>query len=74
MADAAQRAIQRTMIFWFLKKRRAKRAGMIEEKRSSFLYVYHRQRRYYFGQLLVALHQSAALENHLDELTDQVLS
>ena len=54
MAHAAQRAIQRTIIVWFLKKRRAKTARMIEEKRSSFLYIYNRQRRYYFGQLLLA--------------------
>ena len=39
MADAAQRAIQLAIV-WFLKKRRAKRARMIEEKRSSFLYIY----------------------------------
>ena len=55
MADAAQRTIQLAIV-WFLKKRRAKRARMIEEKRSSFLYIYiyNRQRKYYFGQLLLA--------------------
>ena len=52
MADAAQRTIQLAIV-WFLKKRRAKRARMIEEKRSSFLYIHNRQRRHYFGQLLL---------------------
>ena len=53
MADAAQRAIQLAIV-WFLKKRRAKKARMIEEKRASFLYIHNRQHRYYFGQLLLA--------------------
>ena len=61
MADAAQRAIQWTIIVWLLKKRRAKRARMIEEKHSSFLYIYNRQRRYYFGQLLLACINQAHL-------------
>ena len=53
MADAAQLAIQ-LVIVWFLNKRRAKRVRIIEEKRSSFLYIYNRQPRLYFGQLLLA--------------------